>query len=100
MLVVGLSGILRVNGYQVTGELKDLAMEVFVLFVWDYSKNVIQAPQENKGNTECYWRGVYFIPEKNFTHAVTQPDQQAEDIKVDYQNGKFLCPVDEEVATP
>ena len=52
------------------------------------------AKTDPKGNTDCWWRGLYFFTESNFNKAKTRvPDAeyQYEKIKSDYQNGKFLC---------
>jgi RHS repeat-associated protein len=74
------------------GKLKDLAKEEFAPFVWAFSKVYLKAPQDLHGNTECYWRGVYFIPDTNWNFAIYQPDPQTNPIGQDYADGKFLCP--------
>ncbi len=79
----------------IAGEkLKRLSKEEFVPFVWDFSKNILKAPQDNHGNTECYWRGVYFIQETNWTNAISPSVQGFDEstLRNDYAAGKFLCP--------
>ena len=80
----------RPNFEAESGELKSFRMEELIGFIWDYSKNVLQAPQDEKGNTECYWRGIYFFSNSHFNTA--QIRSQLTPSHEDYMKERFLCP--------
>ena len=87
------------------GMLQGMEIDEFIPFYNEYYANFY--PVKNNQSLECYWRGVYFIPESNFTHAYSSPDAQdwpdpdnlhamddgdSDTFADDYANGKFLCP--------
>jgi hypothetical protein len=63
--------------------------EQLIPFRWEYAAS-INAPIDTAGNTDCYWRAVYYFSESNFTFAMTRTQQYPE--HKDYYDGKFLCP--------
>ena len=74
------------------GALKDYRVEDQLFpFQWEYALRWKNAAHDAANNTDCYWRGVYFFTDTNFTSALTRKESLYPS-KEDYTSGVFLCP--------
>ena len=75
---------------ETSGALNTMGQEELIPFLWEYSKNFRHAALDSQGNSECYWRGVYFFSETNFGAALTR-SQSLYPTDDEYAAGKLLC---------
>ena len=71
------------------GGLKQFRIEERIPIKWEYALIWIKAPHDAQGNTDCYWRGIYFFTDTNFTSALNRT--QKAPTWQDYYDGNFMC---------